>query len=120
MQFFKENEIDLAGLEMGTIKVNGSKIPMPDGDMNMNMDMDMEESRESMETPMKGMISRKRLKKELRRDEIEELYLAMIRQTNDDDTDVPEWIQKEYGLVLREELPPQMLPNHDFHQISAR
>jgi hypothetical protein len=76
MPFFKENEIDLAGLEMGIIKINGSKIPMTDGDM----DVDMKESPESMEIPMIGMISRKRLKKELRRDEIEELYLAMIRQ----------------------------------------
>ena len=73
------------------------------------MDMDLEESPESMETPMIGMISRKRLKKELRRDEIEELYLTTIRQTNDDteisisaqDTsDVPDWIQKEYRSVL--------------------
>jgi hypothetical protein len=82
-----------------------------------DMDTDMEESPESMETPMRGMISRKRLKKGLRRDQIEELYLATIGQMNDDtginfsDQDasyVSDWIQKEYGPVLREELPPRM------------
>ena len=97
---------------------------------NGDMDMDMEESPESMETPMIGMISRKRLKKELRRDEIEELYLATIRQTNDDTgisisaqdaSDIPDWIQKEYGSVLREELPPRMPPTRSMdHQIPLK
>ena len=73
MSFFKQNEIDLAGLEFGNIEVNGSKMSIDKGDMNMDMDM---ESPESMETI--GMISRKRLKKELKRNEIEELYLTMI------------------------------------------
>jgi hypothetical protein len=113
--FFKENEIDLAGLETGIIKINGNKIPMMEDDM----DMDMEESPENMETPMIGMISRKRLKKELKHDKIEELYLATIRQTNDDTgidisiqdiNDISDWIQKEYGPILREELSPQMSP----------
>ena len=36
------------------------------------------------------MISRKRLKKELKRDEIEELYLATIREANDDTNDSTE------------------------------
>ena len=79
------------------------------------MDMDME-SPESMETI--EMISRKRLKKELKRNEIEELYLATIQEANDDTDDIsastvqldeiPEWIRKDYGTVLREELPSQM------------
>jgi hypothetical protein len=125
MPFFKENEIDLTGLEMGIIKVNGSKIPMMEDGMNTD------ESSESTETPMIRMISRKRLKKELRRDEIEELYLATIRQTDDDDPginisaqdarDVPKWIQKEYGSVLREELPPQMPHTRSMdHQIPLK
>jgi hypothetical protein len=53
MSFFKENEIDLAGLETGIIDVNGSKIPITYGDT--------EESPESMETM--GMVSRKTLKR---------------------------------------------------------
>src|SRR5208282_4165313 len=77
MPFFRQNEIDLAGLEFGNIEVNGSKVSISKGDMNMDMDT---ESPESMETPTIGMISRKRLKKELRRNEIEELYLATIRE----------------------------------------
>jgi hypothetical protein len=125
----KRNEINLGVLETGIIKVNGSKIPMTDGDMDM--DMDMKESPKTKETPMIRMIFRKRLKKELRRDEIEELYLAMVRQTNDDDTeigisaqdarDVLKWTQKECGPVLREELPPQMLPTRSLdHQIPLK
>ena len=103
MPFFRQNEIDLAGLELGIIEVNGSKVPIGKGDM------DTEESPGSMETI--GMISRKRLKKELKRDEIEELYLATIREANDvtDDIsastvqkldEIPDWIRKDYGTVL--------------------
>src|SRR5436305_15019825 len=40
MPFFRQNEIDLAGLEMGIVEVNGSKVPISKGDMNMDMDMD--------------------------------------------------------------------------------
>ena len=95
--------------------------------------MDMEESPGSMETPTIGMISRKRLKKELKRDEIEELYLATIREANDDTgisisastiqqlDDIPNWIRKDYGTVLREELPPQMPPTRSVdHQIPLK
>ena len=59
-------------MESGIVEVNGSKVPISKGDM------DMEESPGSMETLTIGMISRKRLKKELKCDEIKELYLAMI------------------------------------------
>src|SRR5271169_1200030 len=58
--FFRENEINLTGLESGSIEVNGSKVPMSKGDM------DMEESPGNMEIPTIGMISRRRIKKELR------------------------------------------------------
>ena len=57
------------------------------------------------------MISRKRLKKESRKNEVEELYLAMIREISDDEdaqASAPEWIQKEYGEIFREGLPPGM------------
>ena len=112
MPFFRQNEIDLAGLEFGNIEVNGSKVPISKGDM------DMDESPGNTETI--GMISRKRLKKKLKRDEIEELYLATIREANNDTgisisastiqqfDEIPDWIRKDYGTVLREELPPQM------------
>ena len=98
-----------------------------------NMDMDMEESPGSMETPTMGMISRKRLKKELKRDEIEELYLATIREANDDMgisisastiqqlDDIPNCIRKDYRTVLREELSPQMPPTRSVdHQIPLK
>ena len=106
MPFFRENEINLAELETGIVGINGSKIPMTKGDM----DTDVEESPGDMETPTIGMISRKRIKKELRRGQIEELYLAMIQVLEDEAKEAPDWIQKEYGTVLREELPPEMPP----------
>ena len=40
MPFFRQNEIDLAGLEFGSIEVNGSKVPIGKGDRNMDMDTD--------------------------------------------------------------------------------
>ena len=127
MPFFRQNEIDLAGLELGIIEVNGSKVSMIKGDMNL------EESPGNMETPMIGMISKKRLKKELRRNEIKELYLATIQEMNDSTEDsisastvqkldeIPEWIRKDYGTVLREELPPQMPPTRSVdHEIPLK
>jgi hypothetical protein len=123
MPFFRQNDIDLTELESGIVEVNGSKVPISKGDM------DMEESPGSMETPTIGMISRKRLKKELKRNEIEELYLATIREANDNTDsisaslvqepgDIPNWIQKDYGSVLREELLPEMPPTRTVdHQI---
>ena len=70
------------------------------------------------------MISRKRLKKELKRGEIEELYLATIQEANDvtDDNmeisisastiqkldEILDWIRKDYGIIFREELSSQM------------
>jgi hypothetical protein len=124
MPFFKENEIDLAGLEKGIVNVNRSKVSMTEGDTDT--DMDMEESPGNVGTPMIGMISRMRLKKELRRDQIEELYLATIQNFNNDaETNIsangPNWIKKEYGSVLREELPPQMPPARSVdHQIPLK
>jgi hypothetical protein len=110
MPFFRRNEIDLAGVESGNIEVNGSKVPMTRGEK------DMDESPGYTETPTIGMISRKRLKKELRRDEIEELYLTTIRQTNDDEPgidssapDVPKWNTDPYF----EKNCPRKWPLHD-------
>src|SRR5208282_6407585 len=104
MSFFRQNEIDLAGLEFGIIEVNGSKVPISKGDMDVDT-----ESPGNAE--IIGMISRKRLKKELKRGEIEELYLATIREANDvtdDNTEtsisastvqkldeIPDWIRKD-------------------------
>ena len=125
MLFFRQNEIDLAGLEFGNIEVNGSKMSISKGDM------DMDESPGN--TEIIGMISRKRLKKELKRGEIEELYLATIREANNDTRisisastiqkldEIPEWIRKDYGTVFREELPPQMPPTRSVdHEIPLK
>ena len=55
MSFFKENEVDTAGLEKRIVEVSGSKIPMAEGEINMK------ESLESVE--MIGMIPRIRLRR---------------------------------------------------------
>jgi len=60
MPFFRENEIDPEELEFGIIEINGSKMPIGKGDMDTDKSPE-----DSMETI--GMISRKRLKKELKR-----------------------------------------------------
>ena len=113
MSFFRQNEIDLAGLESGNIEVNESKMSISKDDMNMDMD------ESPGNTEIVGMISRKRLKKELKRDEIEELYLTTIQEANDNTNSISastvrkldeilEWIRKDYETILREELSPQM------------
>jgi len=123
MPFFRENEVDLAGLDIGIVEVNGSKIPITEGDIG--------KSPGNMEIPTIGMISRKRLKKELKRDEIEGLYLATVRETDDTDSisastvqqldSIPNWIRKDYRTVLREELPPEMPPQRSVdHQIPLK
>jgi hypothetical protein len=50
MPFFKENEIDLAGLETGIIEVNGSKIPITEGDMDIDMEKSQEDAYERAQT----------------------------------------------------------------------
>ena len=74
--FFRQNEIDLAGLEFGNIEINGSKVSISKDDMNMN--------ESPGNTEIIEMISRKRFKKKLKHGEIEELYLATIQETNND------------------------------------
>ena len=108
MSFFRENEIDLAGLETGIIEINESKISM------IKCDMNLKESPESMKISIIKMIFRKTLKKKLKCNEIEELYLVTIWEMNDDmeisisasqNLDkVLNWIREKYGTVLREEL----------------
>jgi hypothetical protein len=56
MPFFRQNEIDLAGLKFGSIEINESKILISKDDMDMDM-----ESPGSTETIK--MISRKGFKK---------------------------------------------------------
>jgi len=117
MPFFRENEIDLTGMDTGIIEVNGSKIPI-----RSDSDTSSEESLRNAETPMIGMVSKKRLKKELRREQIDELYLAMVQEVPGQEVPekekVPNWILEEYGTVLREALPPEMPPMRTVdHQI---
>jgi hypothetical protein len=47
MPFFRQQEIDLAGLEIEIIEINESKMPISKGDMNTNMDMNTKNRQEA-------------------------------------------------------------------------
>lgn len=74
MPFFKENEIDLTELDWGIVKANGSKV---------SVGRDSDQKDPEAENPTIAMISRKALKKEHRRDNVDELDLVIIWETAD-------------------------------------
>jgi hypothetical protein len=128
MPFFIKNEVDLTELDIGVIKVNQSKVSLED-----TLEMSMKKLSDGIKTPTIAMISKKTLKKELRRNEVDELYLARIQQTpeaqtekeitinSDEDSNIPEWINKEYSEVFREGLPPHLPPTRSVdHQIPLK
>ena len=60
-----------------------------------------------------AVILRSRLKAMLRRQKIDELYLASTRIVQEEErklSDIPSWIHKEYGEIFVEGLPPGLLP----------
>src|SRR4030095_1065017 len=116
MPFFKENEMDITELDKGIIEVNGYK-------MSIGFEGNDEES--GSKVPTIATISRKTLKKELRHGQADELYLAMIRKSSEEETEAniasQGWIQEEYGTVFREGLPPRMPPTRTVdHQIPLK
>ena len=57
------------------------------------------------------MISRSRLKAEIRKNEITELYLATAKTADEpSNTTTPDWIKNEYSDVFLDGLPPGMPP----------
>ena len=117
MPFFMENEIDLSTLEAGVIEINGTKVRLKD-----NLSISMEETVDSTKISTIAMISRKTLKKELRHDRVDELYLAMVKEIPEDkkgkgisislseNDKIPDWIKKEYGAIFQKGLPPGIPP----------
>ena len=59
-----------------------------------------------------SIISRSRLKAEIRKNEITELYLATIKTTDEqpDLSKYPEWIKNDFSDVFLDGLPPGMPP----------
>ena len=63
------------------------------------------------ERPCISMISRSRLKAEIRKNEITELYLATAKITNElSNTTTPDWIKDEYSDIFLDGLPPDRPP----------
>ena len=63
------------------------------------------------EPPRISMISRSRLKAEIRKNEITELYLATAKITDEpSNTTTPDWIKDEYSDVFLDGLPPGKPP----------
>src|SRR5213078_3120564 len=128
MPFFIKNEVDLTELDTGVIKVNRSKVLLED-----TPEMSMKELLDGTKTPTIALISRKTLKKELRHNKVDKLYLARIQEVSEDQTkkgitviseggdEIPEWIEKEYGKVFREGLLPHLPPTRSVdHQIPLK
>src|SRR5437667_7496430 len=130
MPFFIENEVNLSELETGDIEINGTKVRLKD-----SLDMSSEEKLNGIKTLTLATISRKTLKKELRYNRVNELYLTMIREVLKDEEGkregisicpfenkkIPEWIEKEYGEIFQEGLPPRMPPTRTMdHQIPLK
>ena len=123
-----ENEIDLSTLEAGVIEINGTKVRLKD-----NLSISTEETVDSTKISTIAMISRKILKKELRHDRVDELYLAMVKEIPEDkkgkgisislseNDKIPDWIKKEYGAIFQEGLPLDMPPTRTVdHQIPLK
>src|SRR5205814_116135 len=130
MPFFTENEVNLSKLETGNIEINGTKVRLKD-----SLDISSEEKLNGIKTLTLATISRKTLKKELRHNRVNELYLTMIREVLEDEEGkregisicpfenkkIPEWIEKEYGEIFQEGLPPGMPPTQTVdHQIPLK
>ena len=128
MPFFIKNEVDLTELDTGVIKVNQSKVLLED-----TLEMSTKELLDDTKTPTIALISRKTLKKELRHNKVDKLYLARIQEVSEDQTkkgitvisegddEIPKWIEKEYGKVFREGLPPHLPPTRSVdHQIPLK
>src|SRR5438045_7460528 len=79
MPFFTENEVNLSELETGNIEINGTKVRLKD-----NLDISSEEMSNNMNTLTIATISRKTLKKHLRHNRDDELYMTMIRNISED------------------------------------
>jgi transposase InsO family protein len=120
MPFFIKNEVDLTNLDIGIIKVNKGKVFLEN-----DLGISMEEQLYGTKIPTIAMISKKSLKKEFRHNRVEELYLTMIREVSKEEIkkgiETPEWIEKEYGEVFREGLPPNLPPARTVdHQIPLK
>jgi len=107
MPFFRDNQVSLEDMDVGSITVNDCSIPIASG----------------KDPPFQiAMISRRGLKKLLQQKEVEQLYLVKIGSKDGlqgkEENIVPSWIQEEFGSIFMEDLPAEMPPKRSVdHQI---
>ena len=92
--------------------LNGRKlVTYPEKGIVILDDIELPLVKDNDETPSISMISRSRLKAEIRKNEITELYLATAKTADEpSNTTTPDWIKNEYSDVFLDGLPPGMPP----------
>jgi Reverse transcriptase (RNA-dependent DNA polymerase) len=72
--------------------------------------------------PQIATITRRKLKALVRRNQLDELYLATVKVAKTDPSEtLPDWVQKEYSDVFLEGLPPGLPPERNVkHTISLK
>jgi hypothetical protein len=101
--------------------LNGRKLVLhPDKDMITLDDLELPVVKERTETPRISMITRSRLKADIRRNEITEMYIATVKlgDTDPSSSKFPEWVNKEFSDVFLDGLPPGIPPERKvIHEI---
>ena len=101
--------------------LNGRKLVLhPDKDMITLDDLELPVVKERTETPRISMITRSRLKADIRRNEITEMYIATVKlgDTDRSSSKFPEWVNKEFSDVFLDGLPPGIPPERKvIHEI---
>ena len=92
--------------------LNGRKlVTYPEKGIVILDDIELPLVKDNDETPSISMISRSRLKAEIRKNEITELYLATAKTADEpSNTTTPDWIKNEFSDVFLDGLPPGMPP----------
>ena len=92
--------------------LNGRKLAVyPEKGIVILDDMELPLVKDINEPPRISMISRSRLKAEIRKNEVTELYLATVKITDESsNTTAPDWITNEFSDVFLDGLPPDMPP----------
>jgi len=125
MPFFLENHVSLKWLREGIVEINGIGLRLEGTKWNSN------EENETT-TPQNSTISRKGLKRAVRCNEVDGLFLATARikepmsatptvEITAAKEKPPDWIKKEYGNIFLQGLPAKMPPVRTVdHQIPLK
>ena len=102
--------------------LNGRKlVTYPEKGIVILDDIELPLVKDNDETPSISMISRSRLKAEIRKNEITELYLATAKTADEpSNTTTPDWIKNKYSGVFLDGLPPGMPPERKVAHADSR